>query len=214
MIRGLIFDLDGLLLDTEKLYNVFWKKACGDFGFLLNDKDALSLRSMSGENAEKRFKEIFGESFDYKAVRAHRINLMDEYIEQNGVEQKPYAKEFLSLAKQKGYVLSTATTSPYERAEKLLKKAEMFEYFDAFACGDMVLKSKPAPDIFLLAAKKLSLSPDECIGFEDSPNGIKACIAAGIKAVMIPDLSQPDDELKKHLYSLKTSLKDAAELLV
>ncbi len=213
MIKGLIFDMDGLILDTEKLYNKFTKKACADFGFDLSDTAALSLRSLSGENAKKRFFEIFGEEFDYFKVRQHRIKLMDDYIERYGVDPKPGAREFLCAAKDKGYKLSTATTSPYVRTERLLKLVGLFEMFDAFACGDMVALSKPEPDIYLLAAKKLSLDTSECMGFEDSPNGIESMIRAGVRPVMIPDLSEPDDELKEKLFALRTSFFEAFDLL-
>lgn len=213
MIKGLILDMDGLILDTEKLYNIFWKAACNDFGFHLDEQEALSLRSLSGDNAKKRFFDLFGEKFDYKAVRAHRIKLMDKYIEQNGVDIKPGANEFLSCAKQKGYKISTATTSPLLRTKNVLKLTGLDIYFDELVCGDMVSHSKPAPDIYLLAAKKLGLDVNECLGFEDSPNGVNAIAAAGMKAVMIPDLSEPDDEIKKKLFALRKNLFDAKDLL-
>lgn len=213
MIKGLIFDMDGLILDTEKLYNIFWKAACSDFGYCLDDSAALSLRSLSGENAKKRFLDLFGEEFDYKAVRAHRIELMDKYIEQNGVDIKPGAKELLSYAKQKGYKTSTATTSPLARTKSVLKLSGLDIYFDELVCGDMVKYSKPAPDIYLLAAKKLELDVSECLGFEDSPNGVNAIANAGMKAVMIPDLSEPDDNVRNMLFALRKNLFEAMDLL-
>lgn len=213
MIKGLIFDMDGLLLDTEKLYNIFWKAACKDYGYNLSEQAALSLRSLSGENAKKRFYSLFGEGFDYKAIRAHRIELMDKYIEQNGVEVKAGANELLSFAKEKGYKLSTATTSPFERTKRVLNLSGLDKYFDELVCGDMVKRSKPYPDIYLLAANKLGLDVDECLGFEDSPNGIEAIVAAGMKAVMVPDLSEPDKEVRDKLFALKHSLTDVIELL-
>ena len=138
---------------------------------------------------------------------------MDKYIEQNGVDIKPGAKELLSYAKQKGYKTSTATTSPLLRTKSVLRRSGLDIYFDELVCGDMVSRSKPAPDIYLLAAKKLGLDVSECLGFEDSPNGVNAIVASGMKAVMIPDLSEPDDEVRDMLFALRKDLFEAMDLL-
>lgn len=196
MIQGVIFDLDGTLLDTEKLYKRFWVEAANHLGFPMRDKHALMIRSMAAMYAEPLLKREVCPEFDYHAVRALRREMMEAFIDENGVEPKPGMAQLLRALREKGLRIGLATATPPERARKYLRMVHAEEYFDAIVCACMVEHGKPAPDIYVLAAKSLGVSPSEAVAVEDAPTGVRAAHAAGLIPVMIPDQDQPDEEIR------------------
>lgn len=213
MIKGIISDMDGVILDTEKLYVRFWCEAANFYGYPMQKYHALSIRSMARPLAIQRLKGYFGEDFDYYAVHSKRIELMDAFIEANGIEAKSGADELLSYLKANGYKIALATATGIERTEKYLKRLDLYKYFDEIVCASMVDKGKPAPDIYLFAAEKLGFKPDECIALEDSQNGIKSASSAGCKTVMVPDLDGPSEEVLPLLYDVAEGLSDVIRIL-
>lgn len=213
VIKGVIFDMDGVLLNSEVLYQRFWLEALHYYGYPAEKEHILALRSLTGKNAELKLKSFFGDSLDYEKVKNKRIVLMDEYVRKNGVEIKKGADEILPYLKKKGIKIALATSSPYERAEEHLGMAGLFKYFDQCVCGGMVKNSKPQPDIYLLASEKLGLKPCECIAVEDSPNGVKSAVNAGCKTVMIPDLTPCTEDLRNDLFALCTDLTEIKDLV-
>lgn len=212
-IKGLISDMDGVILDSEKLYVRFWCEAGRFYGFPMEKKHALSIRSMARPLASEKLKGIFGDSFDYDAVRRKRVELMDKYVEQNGIEAKPGAKELLVYLKKNGYKVALATATAPERAEKYLKAHDLYKYFDVTVSASMVNIGKPAPDIYLKAAEMLLLSPQSCVALEDSPNGIKSASSAGCVTVMVPDLDKPSDDILPLLHDVANGLCDVKRIL-
>lgn len=212
-IKGIIFDMDGVILDTEKLYVRFWCQAANFYGYPMEKHHALSIRSMARPFAIEKLKGYFGEDFDYYSVHSKRIELMGRFIEEYGIETKPYAEEILTFLKENGYKTAIATATALDRTEKYLKQVGMYGYFDKIICAAMVKQGKPKPDIYLRAAEELDLKPGECIAVEDSPNGIRSASSAGCKAVMIPDLDTPDCETKKLTYAVLDNLNDIKSLL-
>lgn len=206
MLQGVIFDMDGLMLDTEKLLLRFWCEAAAETGYKMEKKHVLSIRSLAAKYAEPKLKEYFGENFDYHKVRARRKELMSAYIQEKGIETKKGVRELLVFLKERGIKTAVATATDLERTEKYLKSVDLLKYFDKIVCGTMVENGKPEPDIYLKAAKELKLSPESCIALEDSPNGILAAYRAGCMPVMVPDLDQPSEETKKMLFGLEEDL--------
>jgi beta-phosphoglucomutase-like phosphatase (HAD superfamily) len=207
-IKAVIFDMDGIILDTETLLEKYWRMAAKEFGFDMSREQALELRSLAGEYASPLLKKHFGENFDYTAVRSRRKKLMEEDIALNGLKKKQGAEEALEYIKKLGLKRALATATDIERAENYLKKIGLFDKFDCICCGSMVKHGKPSPDIYILAAERLELAPEECVAVEDSPNGITSAYRAGMKPIMVPDLSEPDEELKKLLYKKCDSLTE------
>lgn len=201
MIKGIIFDMDGLMIDTEKLLSRFWQEAAKFHGFDMTHEDVLGIRSLAAKYAEPKLKAKFGEDFDYKSIRAKRIELMNAFILENGIEVKKGLLELLEYLKEKNYKIAVATATDLERTKMYLNKIGIFEYFHKIICGSMVENGKPQPDIYLKACEELELEPKECIALEDSPNGILSAHRAGCKPIMIPDLSEPDEETKKLLFA-------------
>lgn len=211
MIKGAIFDMDGLMLDTEKLLVRFWRQAAADYGYDMTFENVLDIRSLSRKYSIPFLKGIFGEQFEFEEIRARRISLMNDYIDKNGFDLKKGLFEILDYLRDNSYKIAVATATDLGRAAMYLKKAQVIEYFDEIVCGNMVKNGKPEPDIYLAAAEKLGLEPQECTAFEDSPNGIKSAFSAGCRVIMIPDLSQPDSTIRPMLSGCYESLDKAVE---
>ena len=212
-IRGVIFDLDGTLLDTEKLYRRFWVEAARQLGYPMEDRHALMIRSMAAVYAEPLLKREVCEAFDYHGVRALRRRIMEEYIDQNGVDPKPDLIETLQALREKGLKIGLATATPEHRARKYLRMVNAEQYFDAVTCADMVKRGKPQPDIYLLACERTGVAPGEAIAVEDAPTGIRAAHAAGCLAVMVPDQDQPDEEIRALCHAVVPRLRDVVDLV-
>lgn len=212
-IRAVIFDMDGVILNTEPLLAKYWCMAAREFGFPMEYEQALTLRSMCEKYASPFLKKTFGESFDYRTVRARRKELMNRNIEENGLELKPGIKELLDYIDTTELKAAVATATDMERAERYLKSVGLYERFDKICCGPMVKNGKPDPDLYLFAAEQIGISPSECIAIEDSPNGIKSAYGAGMNTIMVPDLSQPDSELEKMLFRKCDSLIEIIGIL-
>ncbi len=213
MIQGVIFDMDGLMLDTEKLLAKYWMQAAREAGFPMELSHVLGIRSLAAIYAKPKLQGIFGEDFDYEAIRSRRRELTAAHIAAHGIEKKPGLDELLAYLKTHGYRIAVATATDRERTMTYLEQVGVAGYFDAFVCGDMVKQGKPNPEIYLTAAAALALPPDACMALEDSPNGIRSAHAAGCKAVMVPDQSAPEAELLPLLYGCVEHLAQVIALL-
>ncbi|MGN0489570.1 MAG: HAD family hydrolase [Ruminococcus sp.] len=213
-IKGIVFDMDGVVLDTEKLYIRFWCEAADFYGYPMERYHALAIRSMARPFAIEKLKSFFGQDFDYHAVHQKRIELMDKYISENGIEKKPYAEELLSFLKDNGYKTAIATATAPERTEKYLEQVGLYKYFDKVVCASMVKQGKPKPDIYLRACQELQLKPKECMAIEDSPNGIRSASGAGCVTVMVPDQDEPNEEIRSLTYSVVKNLNEVKKLLL
>ena len=212
-IKGAVFDMDGVLVDSEKLYLRFWQEACAAYGLTLTHEQGLSLRSNSPEAAIPKFAAWFGKEADYYAIRELRRKRMADFIDRHGVECKPGAEAILRLLRSKGIRTALATASPVKRARHYLGPHGLFDLFDAVISGADIGRSKPAPDIYLAVAKAIGLSPEECIAVEDSPAGLISAKTAGCFTVMIPDLTQPEKDLTPYIDFLAKELTDIAGLI-
>lgn len=211
MIKGAVFDMDGLMIDTEKLLVKFWRQAAGEFGYDMTIQNVLDIRSLSRKYAIPKLRGIFGEQFEFEQIRARRIQLMNDHIEKYGFEVKKGLFELLNYLRGNSFKIAVATATAYERAVKYLKMIGAFDYFDEIVCGNMIENGKPDPDIYLAAVKAIGLKPEECAALEDSPNGIMSAYSAGCRVIMIPDLSQPDESIKTMIDAVYESLDKAVD---
>ena len=207
MIKAVIFDMDGVLIDTEKHYNAAWCEAAKMSGYDFTKEHALMLRSCDARLAQSIMQEIFGEDFDYYAIREIRRGLVAKRLEKYGLEKKPGVDKILDCLRQKGIKTAVATATPLELTLEHLEKIGVKDKFDKIVSAKQVENGKPAPDVYLYACEQIGEKPENCIAVEDSPNGIKSAYAAGCKPVMVPDLTQPDEELMPMLFRVAQSLE-------
>lgn len=196
-IKAVIFDLDGTLIDTEKYYRRVWPAALEHFGYHTNEKMALELRSLGRPFAPQKFKEWFGEDFDYNEVREYRKKLFEDCINNEGVKLKPGVIELLKFLKNNGYTIAIATATDVERTLRYLDMVGITDYFDKICSAANVKEGKPSPDVYIEACSQLGIEPEFCMAVEDAPNGIKSAAGAGCKVVFIPDQTKDEPEAEK-----------------
>ena len=212
-IRGVLFDMDGLVLDTEKLYTRFWMEALQFYGFPMTLEQSLKLRAANTQLSTQILQGYFGPTVDYKLCRDKRVELMDAFIEEHGVEPKPGISQLLDALDARGIPAAITSSSPVDRIEKHLGSLNLLHRFQKICSGYDVPWGKPAPDIYLHGAASLGLPPEQCLALEDAPTGILSAYRAGCVTVMVPDMDQPDPETEKLLCAKADSLLDVIELL-
>ena len=212
MRRGAIFDMDGTLFDTEKLYRQAWLDVAAEFG---EEKNYDLPTAISGSNlGEESFKVIrrFYPNIDAEAYLARVLEEVRAAAERN-LELMAGVEEILNFFRAAGVKMAVASSAPVEVIEKNLARANLHVFFEAVVGGDKVVNGKPAPDIFLLAAEELNLPPNDCYIFEDSFNGIRSAAAAGGVAIMIPDTVQPTEEIKNLCAAVFPNLSEARKAI-
>lgn len=199
--KAFIFDLDGTLIDTEKLYRKYWPMALADYGYELSDERALMLRSLGRPFAPIQFKEWYGEDFDYNLVRQRRKEYVEGHIAKFGVELRPGVKEILEYLRDKKITVAIATATDLERTVKYLEMTGIRDFFTDIICATMVEHGKPAPDIYQYACRTLGMIPADCFAVEDAPNGVKSAFDAGLKVIFIPDQAPSDDSFNRMIFA-------------
>ena len=212
-IRGILFDMDGLVLDSEVLYTRFWREAAAALGYPMTVQQSLGMRSLGKNLGQPYLESLFGPDVDYTTMRNKRIELMNIYVEQHGIPTKPGIFELLDYMEENGIAAAITSSSPMDSIRRHLEAVGLLHRFRKLCSGHNVPNTKPAPDIYLLGAQELELQPEECLALEDSPTGILSAYRAGCLPVMIPDLDQPGEETQKLLFAKADSLSDIIDIL-
>ncbi len=213
MIKAVVFDMDGLMFDTEKIGIRTWNTLSEELGYPKLYNLIYTCFGTNDNFKRKYFAEVLGEDFPYDYFRKREIEVTGKTLEEEGVPHKPGLVELLQYLKDNNIKCAVATSTPQNPALKHIKNAGVFDYFDVIITGDMTEKGKPEPDIYLKACEELHVDPKDAMGLEDSFNGIRAVFSAGMKAVMIPDMVQPDDEMMSKCFAIKESLSDVMSLI-
>ncbi len=211
MIKSIIFDMDGLMFDTEPMWDGFWIPTLEKQGLKLVHALILDTCGAAGSALPGILKKHYGDSIDIKKALADFNEIATNAFFSAPVPKKPYLDELIAYCKTKSMPIAIASSSDRTLVENNLKQHGMLELFDVLVCGGESPKSKPAPDIFLLAAEKLGVKPENCLVLEDSYNGIRGAAAGGFVTVMVPDTLPSNEEMEK-LYT--ACYKNLAEVQI
>ena len=212
-MKALIFDMDGLIIDSERIVQRAWDLAGPYVGIEHMGEYIYPALGMNKKRREAYFKETFGDEFPIDEFQALNKKFFYEIVENEGIALKPGVKELMEKAKAMGIKIGLATSSSQEYAKGILKRVGVWEYLDGGVFGDQVTKAKPDPEIYLLACEKVGAEPQEALALEDAPAGIRSAHSAGMRVIMVPDLVQPDEEMKKLYYKKVETLHEVLPLL-
>lgn len=213
MVSGIIFDMDGVLIDSERQSNEGWLWAAGQLGV---DMPMWLIDSFKGAPAElccKFFDDYYKGVIDYWEAKELRTQHVYKIRETEGIPVKKGVKDIFEYIRNNGLQCAVATSTRRESAEKTLHEIGVWDYLDAVVYGDEVERGKPEPDIFLRAAKAIGVNPSEAVVVEDSINGIKAGYAAGMRVVHIPDTIAIDDDIRKLTYMVCDDLNGLIDVV-
>ena len=196
--KAVIFDMDGVIFDTEKVYLDIWTEVFEKYGYKMTKELYITVMGTGRDNVIKTLLDNFCDELPIEKMYEEKDNQLFYRIENQGIPLKEGVKELFSMLKEKDYKIALATSAKRERVEKQIKDKWLKESFDAIVCGDDVEKGKPSPDIFLKAAKEIDVEPENCFVVEDSPAGIKAAFSGGMKGIHVEDLKVADEEILKY----------------
>lgn len=213
MICAVVFDMDGVLLDTETMCDSTWQKACAERGLSGSSCIINECRGCSKTDTLAVLKKHFGSGFDAESFLERTSELFHIMEAEQGIPVMKGAVFALAYLKAKGYRLALASSTRGVTVRRQMQNAGLVSYFETLTTGDMVAHSKPDPEIYRIACASLGIAPEECAAVEDSPNGIKSAYGAGLKCIMVPDKIAPDENIKKLLWKQLVSLEEIPGVL-
>lgn len=211
--KAVIFDMDGVIFDSEKCIIECWKVVAEKHHIKNIEPVLMKCLGVTYEEGKRIFLEHYGEDFPYDAWKKERSDLYHMRHDGGRLPLKSGIRELLIYLKENGYKVGVASSTRETIVSKQLIDAGLRQYFDNLTCGDMLERSKPEPDIYLMACDKLGVKPEEAIAIEDSFNGIRSAYRAGMFPIMVPDLAEPDEEMKALAGEILGSLFDVKEWL-
>ena len=212
-IKAFVFDMDGLLFDSERIVQRSWEIAGDELGILHMGDVIYHTLGMNRAGRNEYFRKHIREDFPFEEFGELTRDNVWKIVDKEGLPLKRGAKELLAYGKAQGYKMAVATSSSREYAMKNLIRAGIDSYFDNVICGDMVKKAKPDPEIYQKACESLGIPPADCMAFEDAPGGILSAHQAGMQVIMVPDLVQPTQEIRELTYRVCDSLADVIGIL-
>ena len=211
MIKAVLFDMDGLMFDTESLSTKGFIEAAKKQNYKMTEEETFLVLGFKREAIYEFYEKYFLEKnngVDGKKIVDDQYEYLENILYTTGPDKMFYLEELLIYLKNNNYKIAVASSSDLHHINNNLEKTNVLKYIDVIASGEEVKNGKPAPDVFLLAAERLGVKPENCLVLEDSKFGVKAGFLAGMKVIMVPDSIQPDEETRKMTTSIAKSLKD------
>ena len=212
---NIIFDMDGVIFDTERLYLACCRPAAEKLGLATEkvEKAAYECIGLTDVETHKKLRACIGDDALLEQFNQEMYQTFIEHYEKYGLTIKVGVVELLDYLKERGAGIAIGSSTEVDIVTKELRDAGLLQYFDVIVGGDMAARSKPAPDVFLLAAERLEANIADCIIIEDSFNGVRAAHAAGATVFMVPDLLEPTDEIRALTDQVFRSLLDVKDWL-
>lgn len=214
MIEAVIFDMDGLMIDSERVTFEGYQHVLKKDNLTMSEETYKTLLGKTVKAVYELFASDYGEQYDVDQVIKEVHQYIADRFENDGVPLKKGLLELLKYLKENNYKTIVATSSHRSRVDLILKQAKITEYFDDSICGDEVTHGKPDPEVFLKACQKLNVSPDKALVLEDSESGINAAYNAKIKVIGIPDMKYPDEKYVQMTYSIMNDLLEVRDFLI
>lgn len=212
-MKAVVFDMDGVLFDTEIVCMKAWMAIAEKNGMEDMENVFPKCIGLNSNDSRQVVLEAYGEDFDYPQFRQEAAEWFQWYMRENGLPIKPGVPQLLAWLKDAGYFIGLASSTRSSSVYSHLEQSGFKDYFKVVITGDMVEHSKPRPDIYLLACRELGVNPAETYAIEDSPNGIRSAHAAGMRAIMVPDMIAPDEEMKRLSFLIKKDLFEVLDWL-
>ena len=212
-IKAVLFDMDGVIFDTEREYLKEWEAIFKKYGYKMKKEIYISVMGRGRKKVKEIFKEKFGEDLPIDKMYIEKDKMLKKAVENNKVPLKEGALELLEFLKEHGYKIALATSAKRERVKIQVSHAKIENIFDAIVCSEDITNSKPDPEIFLKAAEKVCVNPENCIVIEDSEAGIKAAFNAKMMGFHIEDLKKADESILKYSYKNFKNLIEIKEYI-
>ena len=211
--QAVVFDMDGVIFDTERLVIEFWKEVAKKHNIPNIEHTCIQCLGTNRVHTREIFLENYGADFPYDPYRAEVTELFNTHYKGVPLPTKPGVRELLSYLQEQDIKVGLASSTAQHLVRDEIGTAGLLPYFQTLVCGDMVEHSKPAPDIFLKACEILNADPTKSIAIEDSFNGIRSAHCAGMTPIMVPDQVQPTDEIRTLAFHVMPSLLDVLNWL-
>lgn len=212
--RAVIFDMDGVIFDSERAVMESWIEVAKKYGLKDIENVVYQCLGVNSTATRQIFCEHFGGDFPYDVYKKEASGLFHSRYGNGKLPLKTGVTELLSWLKEEKYLVGLASSTRQAVVEQEIRDAHLMEFFDRLVCGDMLKKSKPEPDIYLMACESLSVAPREAAAIEDSYNGIRSAYRAGLTPIMVPDMVQPDEEMRRLARVICKDLREVKEWII
>ena len=213
LYKAVVFDMDGVIFDSERAVMQCWKEVASRHNIPDIEKAILACTGTTMVRTREIMLNMYGADFPYDEYARESSAIFHSRYDGGRLPMKPGVKELLTFLKERGKKIALASSTRQQVVTDELRDAGIIEYFDRIICGDMVSRSKPAPDIFLKACEELNVSPSDSYAIEDSYNGIRAAHAGGLHPIMVPDLLPADEEMQSLAEIVLPNLTSVMEYL-
>ncbi len=213
LYNAVVFDMDGVIFDSERAVMQCWKEVASRHNIPDIEKAILACTGTTMVRTREIMLNLYGADFPYDEYARESSAIFHSRYDGGRLPMKPGVKELLTFLKERGKKIALASSTRQQVVTDELRDAGIIEYFDRIICGDMVSRSKPAPDIFLKACEELNVSPSDSYAIEDSYNGIRAAHAGGLHPIMVPDLLPADEEMQSLAEIVLPNLTSVMEYL-